>query len=259
MPDSYLPNAPQPPSPLTPAEIVAYLDYAGEALIARRNAVIAALKAANTQYAAIADDDVLGEVSENVKMAAALGRTSEARRKEEKEPFKLGGETVDGWFKRFMTPLGDAMAPIQVKLDTYARVKLTREKAERERQLALAAAEAKRLAEIAAKALEKGKRANISAALDQAAEAAAQAELAANNAAQRPAAMTKSRGLFGSTASVRESWDWEITDFDAIPRAYLMVNADAVSAAKKARDASGKPSAVIPGLAWVSTLKMGIR
>jgi hypothetical protein len=251
-------NAPPPPAPLTPAEINAYLDYAGEALKARRAKLLVAFAATVATVPRIDDDEVLGDVAENIKMARALSSTAEDRRKDHKDPFLSGGRTVDDWFKRFLSPLAEAIAPVQALMNDYGARKLARERAIAEAGRVKAEAEAKRLAEIAAKKLDAG--GDAREAMDRASDAARIADKAGAQADQRASGLTRARGDFGATASVRETWKWRVTDIKKVPRAYMMVDSDAVKEAGKAdRDPSGRPLAVIPGIEWYADTKMGVR
>lgn len=250
-------NAPPPPSPLSAEDIRHYLDYVGEPLRERRDALLAALDAMKAVHASITDDDTLGTVAENMRMAAALARVTEERRKDAKNPFLEGGRCVDDWFKRLMEPLQAAMRPLQAAMNAYAALKLARERAEAEEARRIAEVEAQRAAAAAAKMLARGQ--NASTALDAAAESAARAAEAEAITQMRPAELTRTRGVFGAVASARETWTWRVTDLDAVPRAYLMLNPDAVKAAGKQRDKAGKPLAVITGIEWVPETKMGVR
>lgn len=255
-------NTPPPPAPLTPAEIRAFLDFQMEQLLARRADILAILADMREAYPTIDDDDALGIVAENMRMAHALTRSAEDRRKGEKEPFLSGGRAVDAWFKRFQEPLDTACQPVQAAMNAYG----TRIEAERRAQ----AVEAQRLAEqaaaqAAAEAADLLARATppveqeLNQKFDRAAEAAQAAELAGEQANARPAAFTRTVGDYGAVTSMRSSWAWEVENIDLVPRAYMMINADAIKAAGKPRDAQGKPLAVIAGIKWTRSLKMGVR
>lgn len=254
-----LPNIPQPPSPLTPGEIEAYLAYACEALIARRNAVIASLQADFKAHPVINDDATLGEIAENIRMAYALNKTGDDRRKEHKEPFLNGGRAVDGWFKRWGASLESAIAPVQLSMNAFGERKLIaqRKQAEADKKIADAAAEAAQRA--ASQALREGQPHDASEALDRVAETAEAAEDADARVHARPADLTRTYGSFGAVASVRQKWNWRVISLDRVPRKYLMIDVEALKLAAKSRDATGKPTAVIPGIAWVADTTVGVR
>lgn len=251
-------NAPPPPAPpQTPAQIAAYLDYALEELKRRRADVIAALENNLAHHPTIEDDETLEVMAENVRIANALSRTGKDRHKQYKEPHLTAGRAVDTWFRTWAEPLERALNPVQLAMNDYGNRKLARQRAAAQAERIRADQEAARLADIAARALERGRPADI--ALDDAAEAAARADEAADRANARPADLTRVYSAYGAVASVRETWGWEVENFDLIPRHYLMLNEDMVKAAGKKRDASGKPSTVIPGIRWISKTKVGVR
>jgi hypothetical protein len=242
----YIPgaNAPMPPAPpLTPTEIKAYLDYALEQLLNRRAEICAALDNNFATHPVIEDEETLGNVAENVRMASALTKTAKARHTEHKEPYLTGGRAVDAWFKVFAQPLEQAVSQVQAVMNKYGDAKLARERAAAVQARRLAEAEAARLAEIAAQRMEQGRSADI--ALENAARAADDADAAARRETAKPAALTRTYGTYGAVASVREKWSWEVEDLDRVPRKYLMVDAE--------------PTAVIAGIRWVSSTKVGVR
>jgi hypothetical protein len=250
-------NAPPPPAPLTRDEIFAYLDYAADTLQRRRDDLVATLTACAQAYATLPDPETAGEVAENIRMAAALGRTIEEHRKAAKAPFWVGGKAVDTWFQQFCAPLAAAMAPVQAVLDAFGRRLEAEQRAEAEarRQAALASADHWSLA--AADAIAEG--AVDSALLDRAAATARAAAEAIEQAEARPADLSRVRGVYGSVASLRETWGYTVTDLDAVPRAYLMVNDAAVKAAMKQKDSRGRPMVAIPGVQWTATQTMSVR
>jgi hypothetical protein len=261
MSENALRNTPAPPAPLTPADITRYLNYACEDLKARRDELVKALVKTAKSYPHIADgrDDIVGLCAENMRMASALSRTAEDERTTNKAPFLTGGRAVDTWFKAWAASLLSAMEPVQAAMDDFGARKLAREQAEALAAKALADAEADRAADAAAEALRAGRPDEASAALDRVTGAAQAAEKAEERANAKPADLTRSYGAYGAVASVRQTWGWEVTDINAVPRAHLMLNPDSIKAAAKQRDAAGRPIADIPGIRWVPTTKMGVR
>jgi hypothetical protein len=257
MNDMTIPNRPKPPAPLSDAQIREYLEFDTERMRARRDDLIAALAASAAAYPQIDDDEVLGEVSENIALAKKLNTAVEERRKRAKEPFLAGGRTVDSWFKIFVEPLADAIRPVQARMNDYARRKLEKAEAERKAAAAAAQAEADRLAAQAAEKIAAGKRAGT--AMDLAETAATKAAQATAAAQASVADMTRIRGDYGSAVSARRTWRWVIEDDSLIPREFLMANPAAIGEAARERDATGRPLAVIPGIRWECDVVMGVR
>lgn len=251
-------NEPHLPTPLTDAEINANLEFQGEALIKRRNELIAALQ--KDAQVKITDDEVLGRILENIRMAGALQKTGKERFTIEKEPFLRGGRVVDAWFRIWGTPLATAMEPVQTAMNVYGERKLELARAKALEAKRLADIEQERAAKAASEALRQGRPADR--ALDRVEHAAAAAEIADAQATARPADLTRTYGGYGAVGSVRQKWRWEVTDIALVPEAYLLpraVDPELIKAAGKGRDASGKPSRVIPGITWVPETKMGVR
>jgi hypothetical protein len=252
-----LSNAPPPPAPLAPEQIRQFLDYESDVLRQRRDELIAVLKDTISAYDSLTDDDLAAEVGENLRMAGALSRTLEDRRKTYKKPFLSGGQVVDDWVRAFADPLRQAVAPVQKLLDDWGsrRLRTAREAARAEH--AAAQAEAERLRHEVGAALSRGETPTV--LLQQAADAAEAAEKAAARAEGRSAPLTRNRGIFGAVMSVRERWEWTVTDLDQVPREFLMVDPAKMRAAMEARDDSGKPTASIPGIAWTEREEVRIK
>lgn len=178
------------------------------------------LEAAKRAPEKIESDEVAGRMGDFSKQLAACLKNAEAARVAEKEPHLAAGRTVDGWFKNLADPLDKAKAGVGRVLTDYLRVKEAAERAERERvareerAAALAAAEASRLAEQAARDAK-----TMDAAIDAeelARKAAADAALAAKEAAAKAADLSRTRGDLGSVSSLVEFWDFKDIDRDAL-------------------------------------------
>jgi hypothetical protein len=265
-------NAPPPPAPLSPEQVVAYLDYLLEPLLRRRDdEIIPALARTLAAHPRIddGDEDTAGLCAENARMAKALIGTGEKNRKDHKEPYLEGGRAVDAWFRRFAEPIQAAVAPVERVMFDYATRKETAQRALAERLRREAEAEAQRRAAEAAAAMKRNPVGqDVDAKLDAAAASAAEADRAADEAQARPAEFSRSRGIYGAVASLRSSWSWELQDMMALARAVvagdvppgaLAVNESWVRERAKERDRSGKPTAIVPGIAWVESRKIGVR
>lgn len=174
------------------------------------------LAAAERVPAEIADDEIAGKVGDFIKQVSACAKNAEAARVSEKEPHLAAGRMVDGWFKGLADPLDKAKAKIQNRLTDYLRAKEAKERAERER----IAREERDAAAAAAKLAQQAEQAVQSAAgLDAAIDAAEVANKAAADAAQaeraadaKAADLSRTRGDFGSVASLRDNWTFRALD-----------------------------------------------
>jgi len=259
-------NAPPRPVPLSPEQIREYLLYELAGAIDRRAELAHALQATLDAYPTITDDDAMGEVAENRRMAEGLLRMTENRRKDLKEPFLEGGRTVDAWFRGFAEPLRPLLDQLCARMDDYAAQK---EAAERKR----AAEEASRRAEQAALAQAEADAARrrmrggalfpddpeTIAVLERADTATREAQEAHALATGRPADLTRVTGVYGAVTSTRLTWDFEVTDIGKVPAEYLTVDAARVKLAMKDKDRTGKPKRVIPGIAWIPVRKTLVR
>jgi len=197
-----------------PAEMLRQnLDEKHRALLRRRDELLAA---ADRVPPEVIDEAVAGRVSDFIKQMAAAYKTAEAARVAEKEPHLEAGRVVDGWFKRITDPLSGAKRMIEGRLTSYQRAKAEAERCIRE--------EAKRQAREAAQAAFKAaaeaeaamrQEADLQAAIEAAAcakQAAADAEVAAKAAAAKPAELSRTRGEYGSVASLSTFWDFADLD-----------------------------------------------
>jgi len=184
------------------------------------------LLAAEARIPDIVDDDTAGRASDYVRQVTACSKALELARVGEKEPFLESAHAVDGFFNKFI----DALAPpskkaadcvkrrVLTKLDAYLLDKADRERRLREdeaRQARMAAAKAEAdamaLAEKAAVST-----AEANEALDVAVQAGAVAAKAEKAAAAKPADLARTRGDFGSLATLRREWTFKDLDRDKI-------------------------------------------
>lgn len=198
-------------------------------LAARRDELLEAMKRAPEK---VTDDETAGRVGDFIKQIMACHKNAEATRVAEKEPHLESCRVVDGWFKKITDPLASAKKAMEERLNKYlvAKAEAARreaeEKARRERE------EAERLAAAA----------TTDKQLDVAIAHEAAADAAAVTAQAKPAELSRTRGDFGAVASLRTTWDFEVTDISAVPAEFLMVNDVAVRGSIK----GGRR--VIPGI-----------
>ncbi len=251
-------NTPQPPAPLTTAQIIEWLEYTLSGLSARRDEIVEALEATLGEHPTIEDDEVLGMVAENMRMAQALVRTSEERRKESKSPYLAGGRAVDEWFARLLGPLSRATTPLQSTMNEYGKRKLVAEREATEKARMLAEREAERRLNAAREAMDNSSP-DANEQMAKAIEAVDEAQLAAGRSLATAADLTRQRGVYGAVASVRTNWEWREVDHDLVPREYLMINHMKIRETMKIRGPDGSPSIEIPGIKWVPLYTMGVR
>lgn len=165
------------------------------------------LLGAEERLPAIENDDAAGKVGDYVKLVAAAVKAATAARVAEKEPFLAGGRTVDGFFaSRMIDPLGQLKFRVENKLGAYLRAKADRERREREAEAARLAVEAAKREAEALAAMEAAKAPIAETALDAALEAQQASAAADKAAAAKPADMARTRGDYGSVATLRQEW-----------------------------------------------------
>lgn len=183
---------------------------------------------------AVVDEDTAGKATLLVKQIIAAIRITEERQRQAKRPYQQLAEVAFDFFKPHLGRLSDAKAKALGKLDGYRR-EVERIAAEARRK---AEEEAKAAAEAAAKA----------ETIDAAFEAEQKAEMA------RTVAQTvkppEIRSAYGHLAGTRKSWSYRVTDLNAVPRQFLMLNDAAVKAAIKARP-KDQPPAPVPGIEFI--------
>lgn len=189
-------------------------------LIRRRDDLIEAA----TRVPPIVNDDVAGKVSDFIKQLTALAKTAEAKRTDAKEPYLEGGRNIDGFFKSITDPVAKAKQFVERRLTDYLREKEAQARREREEQQRLAREAAERArAEAEAKAKALADEQSLTAAIEaeKAAETASADLVKAEQAAEVKAAeLSRTRGEYGSVASLRTQWV-----FDDIDRATLDLEA----------------------------------
>lgn len=172
----------------------------------------------------VTSEEEAGEYAETAKVIKGIASMVEAERKKEKAAILEAGRTVDAFFSKMADPLKALTDKLVAAINAFQRAKL-----EAERK---AAEEAKKKAEEEA------------ALFDEPAPVVAPV-------AVREVARVTSIG--GAKATASRKWVHEVTDPDAVPRQYLMVN----DAAIKAAIAGGKRE--IPGVRIYEDIRTAIR
>jgi hypothetical protein len=168
----------------------------------------------------IVDDDQAGRAGDFIKQILACVKAADTARVAEKEPFLAGGRTVDGYFKAITDPLDKAKADVKRRITPYLREKDAAERRIREANARIEreAAEAKRKeAEAAAASMQSQEALDDAVAAETAAKKAAADAATADKAANVNAAeLSRTRGDYGSVASLVTFWDFKDLDRDRI-------------------------------------------
>lgn len=235
-----------------PSEIDA-LKFALEAnhadLLTRRDELISGVERApaevTDEFTAALYADFIDQIGKEAKAVDATHTTV-------KKPHLEAGRAVDAFFKAITDPLEVAHKTVKARQKKYLDAK-----ADAERKARIEAERlAREAAEVAAKAARETEAAIQSDAdLEKAVQVAEQAAVAhtaavaaAHALAAKPAELSRVRGT-AAVSSLKTFWTHTVTDVDAVPRQYLMVNVDAIKAAVKAAPKDGdKIALTIPGV-----------
>jgi hypothetical protein len=184
----------------------------------------------------IDSEEEAGLVTDFIAQCQAHLRQVETAHRVEKALFLQGGRTVDGFFKRRCESLTSALVPVFTRLKAY-RDRREVAAAERHRTL-LAAAEKE-----ATRAAEHRAEAERLAASESPADRnrAMQYHALADATAESADAMVREatgclepiriQGDYGATAYITHGWSFDVLDLNAVPRRYLVLNAETVRAA----------------------------
>ena len=168
----------------------------------------------------IADEATSERVADLVRMIMACRKAAETTRVGRNEPYLAAGALIDAHYKKITNPLDHAKATLEQRLTFYQRAKAEAARREREAEARARAEEAERQrreAEAAAAA------AKTEAELDSAVSAEELARHAEADAAKaqkaaevKPAELSRTRGDFGSIASLRTEWTGDVVDRDEL-------------------------------------------
>jgi regulator of protease activity HflC (stomatin/prohibitin superfamily) len=178
------------------------------------------LEAYNRMPGEITDAATAGKAADFIKQITACIKAADSARVGAKEPYLEGGRAVDGFFKAVTNPLDYTKQLVNRRLTVWQQRVEAEERARRmeEERLAREAAEAKRREAEAAAQAARDARALDDAILREAAakQAEADAAKAAAAAAAKPAELSRTRGEYGSLASLRTDWVFDNLDRDAL-------------------------------------------
>lgn len=172
---------------------------------------------------AIEDEATEKRAIEFAKQIGAHEKLCDGTRKAIKQPYAEAVKIVDAFFGGMVDPLKTGRDVVLRKLTAFQTAKAEAERKARE--------EAARIAqEEAAKAIAA---VETNADLDNAIAKEEQAVAAVQATEATTADLSRTRGTFGSTASLRTTTEFEVTDLSQVPRQYLMVNEPSIRAAIK--------------------------
>src|SRR5215472_7430144 len=255
-----LSNIPRPPAPPTRKQVVDYLEYALAALLRRRDTeVIPALKAMLTHD--VSSDTIAGTYAENIRIGLALQKSIEDDVMREKRPYMDADRAAIGFRAGATADLIKLLAEARRLLLGWEQKKIAqaREAARaRSEEAARKAEEAQAAAHRSAEAegLWSAEAAHHAAMADQAREMADRHHQIAEGKASALGVATV--GTYGARTMVRTTWDYRMTDWDAVPIEFKQLNDEAVKAPMRVRDPqTGKPVREIPGIEWFSSETLG--
>lgn len=166
------------------------------------------------------DAGTAGRAGDYIKQLTGCVKSLGTARVAAKEPYLAGGRAVDGFFKNLSEPLERSKKTVQGRLNIHLRQVEEEERRRREEEAKRAREEEKRLKQ---EAEEKVAKVTTEAELDDAVEAenaAADAELATlqatADAVANAAELSRTRGDYGSVASLRTVWAGEIVNRDQL-------------------------------------------
>jgi hypothetical protein len=213
----------QPPKPLTPDEVRAWLDESCRDLATRRAEILAGIDRFLAKYPTIPDDDIQGRATDFAGQRGSIAgwlKKTEERRETEKAPFLEAGRTVDAHFKTLVASVAEGRKTIIGRMNAYAEKKLAEERARAEREAAEAAERARIAEEAALKTMAQDQ-------LEAAVEAAQDAEHAQRRAIAPAAELTRVYGAIGTpgvVSSLRSTWRFDEANSNLMELAKAVVD-----------------------------------
>lgn len=197
------------------AVVTEKLDEKTSELRQRHDSLLAAIQRMPTS---VEDDEMAGKFADMIKQISACSKSLEGMRVAEKEPYMTLSRVVDGYFKKFTDSLDTAKRTATRPLEAYLRRKEeARREAERE-AARVAREESARLQREAAEL----ERANMPDLANRTISDAVRADEVAAEAEKlseaKPADLARTRGDYGSLATLRTVWVGEIVDRNALPK-----------------------------------------
>lgn len=192
-----------PPDPIE--LLVQELTLANVDLIARGNALV---EAVGRVPETISDDETAGKVADFIKQIGVTAKSAEDKRIEATKPHLDAQRAVAGFFKKIAEPLDAAKKTLNGRLTAHLQRKADAERARIAEEQRIAA---ERAAQEAAD--------NTDAFGLEPVDGVPMGEQPTHT--PKAADLSRTRGDYGAVTSLRETWDFEITDIKAIPLASL--------------------------------------
>ncbi len=195
-------NPPDPIEMLVQEMTLSHVD-----LIARGAALVEAVRRVPET---IDDDETAGKVADFIRQIGITAKAAEDKRVAATKPHLDAQRAVAGFFKKISEPLDQAKKTLNARLTAHLQRKADAERARIAEEQRLAA-------EARAREIAEDEDAFGLPRLDGDASAAPVPRQSEPSAAD----LSRTRGDYGAVTSLRETWDFEITDIKAIPLASL--------------------------------------
>lgn len=232
---------------LEPSTLAAFLEDRFEPRVARGAELLERYKRFLTAtVSGIASDQVNAAATDFAKMIRIEIKEVDDSRVAIKAPVLAASRQIDGKGKELTDPLLAASIEIERRVTAFLK--------EKDRKARQAAAEAAARAEAEAQRLMDEAAATGSQEAETAAVEAIAEQQAAEAVVEAPTPeLSRVRTQLGVTAGLRDSWEFEVVDLNAVPAHFLMLNEAAVKLAIK------QGVRTIPGLKIENRPKVAIR
>jgi hypothetical protein len=187
------------------------------ALLARRDQLVEGVA---RMPDAIEDEDTERRASDLARMIGAAIKTSDTTRMARNEPARQAQALVNAVYGRISEPLTRARNTVLQRLTVFQRAKADAERRRLEDLARTRREEAdrqRREAEIIAEAARTEAELDMAMGREDLARQADADALQAQRASEaKPAELSRARGEYGATASLRQYWEFEIEDYDRV-------------------------------------------
>lgn len=234
-------------SALEPDALAAFLDDRFEPRTARGRELLERYKKfLAATVSGIANDQVNAAATDFAKMIRVEIKEVDETRVAIKAPVLAASRQIDAKGKDLADPLLAASVEIERRVTAFMKEKDRKTRAEAAEAAARAEAEAQRL-------IDKAAASGSQEAEEAAVEAIAEAQAAEAVADAPTPELSRVKTQLGVTAGLRDNWEFEVVNLNAVPAHFLMLNEAAVKLAIK------QGARVIPGLKIENRPKVAIR